>query len=510
LWLPTACRRKRRRGGVAGSAPRGQLPCAADVATMMRLLIAAGVVMGALAVAAPCADAAISGAGLDRPVCGPAMAETVMQNREARLYVRSRGGREWVFGCYRGCRQGRVLGDRSRLRLTRLAGHYAAMVRAVRPAVGERLVIFDLRRGRAGRHVRARRGSHRGVFVRVRLDRTGVAAYTLQRPPGDGLPGTISVAATADGFWPSAPDIDPSVLGLAGMSVAYRQGDTFRIAPFEETNVSDGTLLRLDDLRFTVRRGRLWLHAGPGADRRTVLLGDPISACVSSSGCAGIDALQVAGRFVAVRDRFYDTGESGGEIRVYDLVRHRTRTACRSPGRFGSVGSLVLTDTGLVACVLVDDLADRHAVRAEGVVLDRGPGIDAESLMRRSDRLVWLHDGVERSAPLPTRDDNRRTARPWAPALSSRPRSVRSCRFLTSDDRGNQATSSMAMTVPSRTSTLILLLSQFALRPRPLPSRLTTRMMQPYSIALSRASCSESPTKPRLSNGAPPEEPNIR
>src|SRR5262245_35882810 len=212
----------------------------------MRVSIAAGVVMGALAVAAPSDDATTSRAALDRPVCGPAAAETVMQNGEARLYVRSRGDRERVFGCDRRRRQARFLGDHSRLRLLRLAGHYTAMVRTARTAVGEQLVILNLRRGRVRRRVQAGQDSASEVFVRVRLDRTGIAAYTLRRAPHDGLPGTMSVAATADGFWPSAPDIEPSVLGLAGISVAYRRADTFRLAPFNETNVSDGTLLRLE------------------------------------------------------------------------------------------------------------------------------------------------------------------------------------------------------------------------------------------------------------------------
>jgi len=128
-------------------------------------LIAAAAVMGVLAVAAPSADTAISRAALDRPVCGNATAKTVAQNRQARLYVRSRGGRERVFGCYRGRRQARFLGDRSRLRPLRLAGHYTAMVLTARTAVGEQLIIFDLRRGHVRRRVPARRDSHDRVFV---------------------------------------------------------------------------------------------------------------------------------------------------------------------------------------------------------------------------------------------------------------------------------------------------------------------------------------------------------
>jgi hypothetical protein len=183
------------------------------------------------------------------------------------------------------------------------------------------------------------------------------------------------------------------------------QGDPFWLASFEETKVTDGTLLRVGDLRFAVRRGRLWLRGPLGARGRRTLLGLPISACSSSSGCAGIDALQVAGRFVAVRERSHAAGESGGEIRVYDLARDRKRATCRSHGRHGGVGSFVLTDTGRVACALIGDTSDasRDQIRAEGVVLDQGSGIDIESLVRRGDRLVWLYDRAERSAPLPTR-----------------------------------------------------------------------------------------------------------
>jgi hypothetical protein len=42
-------------------------------------------------------------------------------------------------------------------------------------------------------------------------------------------------------------------------------------------------------------------------------------------------------------------------------------------------------------------------IRSDGTVLDRGEGIDVDSLARRGDRLVWVHDGVERTAPLPDR-----------------------------------------------------------------------------------------------------------
>jgi hypothetical protein len=132
-------------------------------------------------------------------------------------------------------------------------------------------------------------------------------------------------------------------------------------------------------------------------------LGAPTTACLSSSGCSGIDALQVANPFVAVRDAFYSAGDSGGEIRVYDLARRSRRVLCHTSGLRGGVGSFVLTGTGRVACALVDDYADRSTtqIRAENTVLDQGAGIDADSLARRGDRLVWLHDGVERSAALP-------------------------------------------------------------------------------------------------------------
>jgi hypothetical protein len=338
----------------------------------------------------------------DRPVCGPGPAATVVENREARLYVRPRGGRESVFGCHRERRRARLLGDRSRLRLVRLAGDYAAMVRTAQAIAGEQLIVVNLRRGRVRQRVEARRGPYDGAFVRVRLDRTGIAAYTLQRPPSDGFAGYVTVAATGYGIWPSAPDIDPSVLGLAGNSVAYRQADTFRLAPFDDTEVSDGTLLRVGDMRFTVRRDRLWLHA---RSARRAMLGDPSGACLSSSGCSGIDALQVAGRFVAVRDRSYHSGDSSGEIRIYDVARGSKRTTCRTQGLHGGLGSFVLTDAGSVACAVSYYSPDPPEVqiRSEGVVLDRGLGIDDESLVRRGDRLVWLHDGVERSAPLPTR-----------------------------------------------------------------------------------------------------------
>jgi hypothetical protein len=337
------------------------------------------------------------------PVCGPAAAETVVQNRHARVYHGSREGREAAFGCHRARRRASFLGETSRLRSVRLAGRYAAVVRTDGAGADQRLVIVDLRRGR----VEARHDSAHGEFVKVRLDRTGIAAYTLRTPLADGGAGTVVVGSSADGSYAYAPDIDPSVLGLAAISIAYKQGDTFRLAALWEAEATDGPLLRVGEVRFTVvhRRFGVWprVSAGLGVNGREMRLGAPTTACLSSSGCSGIDALQVANPFVAVRDAFYSAGDSGGEIRVYDLARRSRRVLCHTSGLRGGVGSFVLTGTGRVACALVDDYADRSTtqIRAENTVLDQGAGIDADSLARRGDRLVWLHDGVERSAALP-------------------------------------------------------------------------------------------------------------
>jgi hypothetical protein len=337
------------------------------------------------------------------PVCGPSAAETVVQNRHARVYLGSRQGREAAFGCHRARRRARFLGEPSRLRLVRLAGRYTVVVRTDGAGADQRLAIVDLRRGR----VEARSNSAHGEFVKVRLDRTGIAAYTLRIPPVDGGAGTVVVGSSAEGSYAYAPDIVPSVLGLAAISIAYKQGDTFRLAALWETEATDGPLLRVGEVRFTVvhRRSGVWprLSARLGAHGREMWLGAPTTACLSSSGCSGIEALQVAGAFVAVHDGFHRAGDSGGEIRVYDLARRRRRVLCHTSGLRGGVGSFVLTATGRVACALVDDYADRSTteIRAENTVLDQGACIDVDSLARRGDRLVWLHDGVERSAPLP-------------------------------------------------------------------------------------------------------------
>jgi hypothetical protein len=133
---------------------------------------------------------------------------------------------------------------------------------------------------------------------------------------------------------------------------------------------------------------------GPGG--RRMQLGRPWSFGWSSSIADGLDAIVVNGTTVAVRDTSYSTGSPGpGELRVFDLARNTVRTLCRASL---GVGEFVLTEAGRVACVTSIPFINR--IESEGVVLDEG-GRGVHGLTRRGDRLVWYHDGVERTAPLP-------------------------------------------------------------------------------------------------------------
>ena len=88
-----------------------------------------------------------------------------------------------------------------------------------------------------------------------------------------------------------------------------------------------------------------------------------------------------------------DIGANGQNVIVHDLRTGISATVCGY-----DVERYVITDAGKVACGGHDDSA---WISVEGLVIDEGPGVDPSSLTRRGDTLVWLHDGVERTAPLP-------------------------------------------------------------------------------------------------------------
>jgi hypothetical protein len=195
-------------------------------------------------------------------------------------------------------------------------------------------------------------------------------------------------------------DLDPWFLHVAGDMLAWRYGEQIVVhdlGPDAPGTREPGPLMRIGDVFFDAAQPPQsgWQIYARVAGGRRVALGAPWSFGWSSSFADGLDALLVSGSFVAVRDTSYSTGSPGpGEVRVFDLARGTQRTLCRAEV---GVGAFILTEAGRVACVTSIPFVNR--IESEGVVLDQGRGVDG--LARRGDRLVWLHDGVERSAPLP-------------------------------------------------------------------------------------------------------------
>jgi hypothetical protein len=326
------------------------------------------------------------------PVCGPAGARTLDANRDARIYTWAGS----VVGCHRLGPRPWKLGTSGRvLELHLNHGFVAVRHRARR--TGERLSVVDLRRWR-----RLGRQSTPGRFTRIRLVH-GIAAFLTTTKDGDGPPEVLVGATDGDPF-ASGVDIDPRFLAFAGSTVAWRRGPTYELSALEDAiGLPPGRLFRIGRLRVEAREvrsrysisTRLWAIR-PG--RRPLRLGEPKSVCVSSSGCSGISALQVAGRYLATVDMSYGVGGSYDDVKVYDLRHGTRRRECDFD--LGGVYAFVLTDAGGLACAVDIDFKQRQIVSG-GAVIDEGEGIDLWSLRRDGDRLVWLHDGAGRSAPLP-------------------------------------------------------------------------------------------------------------
>jgi hypothetical protein len=320
-------------------------------------------------------------------VCGPP-GPSLAENAQARVW-RADGA---VWGCHAARPEPVRLGRRTNVHEVRLAGRHAGV------RTRDLLVIHDLRRGRIERMRRVR-----GTMVRWIMDRAGLAAYALRRPSG-----VVVIGSSYDGTVARARQIDPASLGLARELIAYRYGDTYHLAHagYEgDAIAARRTLIREGSLRIEAvpRRWRSsLLVAHSGAQRRR--LGEATNPCISPSGCAGVDALQIAGRFVAVRIRSSNPDYSAGAVTVHGLDAGRGRRDCA--GR-GSVGDFVVTEAGALACAVTPWDPDNPGplvpeIRAGGAIIARAEGIDIRSLHRRGDELVWLEDGAERTAPLPS------------------------------------------------------------------------------------------------------------
>lgn len=341
------------------------------------------------------------------PVCGPARATTLARSDQARVYA-DRGA---VFGCHRADRDAaRPLGGRSSVLSTRVAGRYAAVERRGAGAPGERLTVYDLRRRRRTVDVRLDRGADRGgLFTRVRLDASGIAAYIADLPAAADRPARVEVRTTEDANVPlyvTGPDIGRRTLGFAGSTVAWRHGPNLEVSSLAEQSTSPGMLIRFAGLRIDAgERGLILRPAG----RRAIPIGGAEGVCQSSSGCGGVDELQRAGRFVAVSDSEIGPTYAYTELRVADLATGEFRPV-HLTDQLGDAGvySFVVTESGATAFIVGEATTDAsfsplvtRLRTGSGQILDEGPGIDRDSLRRRGDQLVWRHDGRRRTAPLP-------------------------------------------------------------------------------------------------------------
>jgi hypothetical protein len=319
--------------------------------------------------------------------CGPP-GPSLAENAQARAWVA--GG--VVLACQRAHPDPVRLGRRANVHEVRLAGRYAGV------HTRDLLVVHDLRRGRIEQMRRLG-----GTMARWIMDRAGVAAYAVRRPSG-----VVAIGSSVDGTVARARAIDPTSLGLAQELIAYRYGDTHHLAHAgveADVIAARRTLIRAGSLRIETLP-RAWspsvLVARSGAMRRR--LGAATGPCISPSGCTGVDALQIAGRFVATRIRASNPNYSSGSVTVRGLDGGPALRDCA--GR-GDVGAFVVTETGGFACGFAAADPDHPApvvpeIRAGGAVIARASGIDIDSLRRRGDQLVWIEDGAERTAPLPS------------------------------------------------------------------------------------------------------------
>lgn len=310
--------------------------------------------------------------------CGPAHATTLAQDAHARVYVQAGA----VVACHRDRRY--PLGSAARVLSVTVSGRFAAVQRRERR--GQSLRVYDLRRGRPRPSISGAKRAFEGEFVTIRLARTGVAVYIARS-----LDGALHVSDTDDGLEYSGfrDTLDPSFLRLAGSTVAWREAGVLQLSAIN-TATPPGTLVRVGAIRLEVRAGLLRAAVRGG---RAYTLGPRRSTCESPSSCSGIDRVDVAGHSVATHAIDTASGGRPPELRVHDLDARRTREPCR-----GTIAAFVFSEPGRLACG--ERLAQGGLIRSEATVLDQGPGVDPGSLIRRGDRLVWLHDGVERSAPL--------------------------------------------------------------------------------------------------------------
>jgi hypothetical protein len=196
--------------------------------------------------------------------------------------------------------------------------------------------------------------------------------------------------------------IDPASVRLAAGTIAWREGPLLQLRHLVEDDLRERVALtRFGDVRLTVGRRALYAQRGDGP---RIKLASALNECESSSGCGGSTSMQLAGAYLATVYLDAGAGESQSWIVLNNLAGGKVVSVCELGYESGltpnEIGSYVVTDTGGVACAT--ESAGRRQIRTATATLDEGPGIDTTSLTRRGDQLVWLHDGVEKTAPLPT------------------------------------------------------------------------------------------------------------
>ncbi len=309
-------------------------------------------------------------------VCGPSSATTLHSGAQTRLYTRA----GTAYACARHGRRTIKLGGADQLRGVRISSQFVAITRT--RGTQQLLTVYDVRRGREIERVP-------GVdFSAVRLARNGVATWQQA-----GTGGARMVAQSGGRLLEHAVGIDPGYVGVGGSVVAWRAAGMIRVRLGRLTPA--GVLVRAGEVRIEADR-KLRARLGDGA---AVPLGAPYDSGDTSSGGDGVDALAIEGQFVAARYSADRSGTSAGALlRIVDLSTRAARNVCETVS--GYVQRFVLAPSGRAVCAMRAD-GDQLQIRAENAVLDQGPGLSLDSLVRRGNELVWIKDGLEHTAPLP-------------------------------------------------------------------------------------------------------------
>lgn len=255
-----------------------------------------------------------AGAAQAATVCGPAAARTLAKSDSARVYVS--GSR--AYACSRKRRSTRRLGGPDRIIRAWVAGDRAAVLR--RAGTGQELSVYAIAFRTDTQRVRVA-----GRIERLRMIANGFAVFVAIPDRGEPY-----VAASRGGWRLPAPGLVVESLRFENGVIAFRAADGVHLHGVFAFVGPDRRLARAGGIELVVRGsvlgGELFLRLDSGAERP---IGRVLSNCVSSQGCAGIDLVQLAGRFGAART--ISTGPDRNDIWVdaHDLLAGTSREACR-------------------------------------------------------------------------------------------------------------------------------------------------------------------------------------